>query len=82
MIHNKNMIHKIRMEKNREDVDYCMRIWKEWRNYRHEPFDITNLMKTILNEVLFRLFLEIKKNGEQYPLNTVHHTCCGIKGDC
>ena len=50
--------------------------WKECRNIKTET---TAMTKVELNEALCRFLLEIrKKDGSEYPPNTVHHICCGI----
>ena len=60
-------------------MQYFMRVWKEWRECRNDATDITTSNKTELDEALCRFVLEMrKKDGEQYPPNTMHHICCGI----
>ena len=66
-------------KKTRNDMDYCMRIWMEWKECRNIKTETTAMTKVELNEALCRFVLEIrKKDGSEYPPNTVHHICCGI----
>lgn len=46
-------------KKTREDMEYCMRIWKDWRECRGQPVAITTLTKNELDEVLCKFVLEI-----------------------
>ena len=60
-------------------MDYCIRIWMEWKECRNIKTETTAMTKVELNEALCRFVLEIrKKDGSEYPPNTVHHICCGI----
>ena len=71
-LHRRNSMAK----KTREDMEYCLRIWIEWRKCRNEQSHMT---KAEIEQTLCRFVLEArKKNGYQYPPNTYHHICCGI----
>lgn len=68
-------------KRTQDDMAYCMRVWKEWRECRVEKNAecITSVSKTDLQELLSHFILEIrKKNGSEYPPNTIYHICCGI----
>ena len=66
-------------KKTREDMEYCMRIWSEWRESRQEITPITSMTKQEIDEAMCRFALEIRrKDGKQYPPNTIHHICCGV----
>ena len=66
-------------KKTRNDMDYCMRIWMEWKECRNIKTETTAMTKVELNEALCRFVVEIrKKDGSEYPPNNVHHIYCGI----
>ena len=78
---------KARIPKNtRANTRYCMEIWNKWSSYRnsivdkeHIIEDITSLDNSTLQYWMSRFVLEIrKKDGTEYPPNTLHHICCGI----
>lgn len=66
-------------KKTREDMQYCMRVWKEWQECRQVTTDIRSMSRMELDAAMCRFVLEIRrKDGKEYPPNTVHHICCGI----
>ena len=59
-LHRRNSMAK----KTREDMEYCLRIWNEWRKCRNEQSHMT---KAEIEQTLCRFVLEArKKNGYQY----------------
>ena len=42
-------------QKTRNDMEYCMRVWKEWRKSTDSTAEITSLTKVELDEALSRL---------------------------
>ena len=74
-LHRRNSMAK----KTREYMEYCLRIWNEWRKCWNEQSQIINMTKAEIEQTLCRFVLEAReKNGYQYPPNTLHHICCGI----
>ena len=71
-------------KKTQLDTDYCYRIWKEWRAYRNsigqrQVPELETMENTEMNDWLCHFILEIrKKDGTEYPPNTIHHIVCGI----
>ena len=72
--------------KTQTDTKYCVEIWKTWSIYRNSVVkneqvyeDITSLDSNSLQYWMSRFVLEVrKKDGTEYPPNTLHHICCGI----
>ena len=54
---------------------------REWRESINSTAKIITMTKVELNEALSRLLAMRKKDGSEYPPNTVHHICCGIMRD-
>ena len=71
-------------KKTNEDTKYCTKVWEEWCQYRREYHhsDIPTLhhiTRTQLQHWLTRFVLEVcKKDGTEYPPDTLHHICSGI----
>ncbi len=67
-----------------KDTKYCARIWEDWVEHRAKSAGtaIPHLNNITLNELqhwLCSFVLEIrKKDGNEFPPNTLHHICCGI----
>ena len=68
----------------KKDTEYCTSVWEAWRTYRQtttactiSPLASINLSD--LNHWLVRFVLEArKKDGTEYPPNTLLHLCNGI----
>ena len=83
-------IEKARIEsipkKTREDTAYCVRLWLSWSDYRTATTGIPVPSLAVLSATtadlqywLIRFIHEIrKKNGLEYPPNTLHHIISGI----
>ena len=72
-------------KKTQDDMAYCMRIWNQWKSYRlelgvsTENTPITTLSKSSLDEEMSHFVLEVRKrDGNEYPPNTLYHIICGI----
>ena len=73
-------------KKTQTDTKYCVDIWKNWSIYRNSVVnteqvneDITALDNNGIQYWMSRFVLEVrKKDGSEYPPNTLHHICCGI----
>ena len=72
--------------KPQADTKYCDSIWNEWRHRRNSftatevvPQHLPNIDADTLQYWMSRFVLEArKKDGNEYPPNTLHHICCGI----
>ena len=70
--------------KTQADTKYCLNLWNEWRKYRYDKTGdvikpLVDLDHTELEHWLIRFILEVrKKNGSEFPANSVHHICCGL----
>jgi len=68
----------------RKDTKYCVSIWDEWVVARaNSTGTIIPYLKDItlpeLNHWICYFILEVrKKDGTEFPPNTLHHICCGI----
>ena len=51
-------------KKTREDMEYCLRIWNEWRKCRNEQFQIINMTKAEIEQSLCRFVLEAMKKTD------------------
>ena len=81
-------IEKIKLngipKKTQVDTEYCMKVWEEWCHYhRHNCGDnivaVTEMQPIQLQYWLMCYVLEVhKKDGTEYPPNTLNHLCCGI----
>ena len=73
-------------KRTQADTKYCLDIWKNWSNYRNSVVnteqvnkDITALDNSGIQYWMSQFILEVrKKDGSEYPPNTLHHICCGI----
>ena len=66
-------------KKAREDMKYCVRVWEEWKKCRNISKETKAMTEIELNDNLSHFVLEIrKKDGNEYPPDTVYHICCGI----
>ena len=81
------MARKARIpKKTQADTRYCLDMWSKWTRYRnsvvdseHVAEDITSLDNSKLQYWMSRFVLEVrKKDGSEYPPNTLHHIVCGI----
>ena len=83
-------IEKARLEsipkKTRDDTAYCVRLWMNWCECRTmttgipvPPLPILSASTQDLQYWLIRFIHEVrKKNGLEYPPNTLHHIVSGI----
>ena len=71
-------------KKTSDDTRYCIRVWEEWCKYRtiHYGSHIPLLSTISLSELqhwMTRFVCETrKKDGSEYPPNTLHHICGGL----
>lgn len=71
-------------KKTRQDTAYCVRLWNAWSKHRCETSEVhipplTEMDAHSIQHWMTRFILEIrKKNGDEYPPNTLHHLICGI----
>ena len=66
-------------KKTREDLNYCVRVWEEWKKCRNISKETKAMTEIELNDNLSRFVLELrKKDGNEYPPDTVYHICCSI----
>ena len=73
-------------KRTREDTAYCVRLWLSWSEYRTATTGVPVPSLAILSATtqdlqywLIRFIHEIrKKNGSEYPSNTLHHIISGI----
>ena len=70
--------------KTQDDTQYCLRVWEEWCKYRRNSCGdniapVTEMQPLQLQYWLTRFILEVrKKDGAEYPPNTLYHFCCGM----
>ena len=71
-------------ESTRRDTTYCVRIWNEWCKHRQDTSScnippLSAITASELQYWLTRFITEVrKKNGVEYPPNTLLHICTGI----
>ena len=72
-------------KKTQADTKYCVELWKKWSNFRNSITEeqVPERIKAMDNEQLrywlSRFVLEVRKrDGSEYPPNTLHHICCGL----
>ena len=73
-------------KKTQQDTNYCVRLWNQWKQYRNGtttnekvPEELTVMGKESVQYWLSRFILEVrKKDGSEYPANSLHHICCGL----
>ena len=72
-------------KKTQDDTKYCVGIWNEWRQHK-ELYDgniipaVDELNPAALAKLLSHFTLEVrKKNGDEFPPNSLHHIICGIQ---
>ena len=71
-------------EKTRRDTRYCERMWEEWAEHRATSTGtalpcLKDMTKSQLQHYMSCFVLEVrKKDGSEFPPNSIHHICCGI----
>ncbi len=71
-------------KKTQEDAKYCVNLSDAWRSHRlestgHAIKPIAQLNRCELEHWLTRFVLEVrKKDGSEFPPNSLHHICCGL----
>ena len=71
-------------EKTQRDTRYCVKIWDEWAEHRVSSTSVVLLPLKALNKSQLQhwmscFIMEIrKKDGREFPPNSLHHICCGI----
>ena len=73
-------------QKTQHDTNYCVRLWNQWKAHRNGtttsekiPEELTTMGKEAVQYWLSRFILEVrKKDGSEYPANTLHHITCGL----
>lgn len=73
-------------KKTQTDAKYCVELWKKWSIDRNSiveeekvPVNIEAIDIEQLQYWLSHFVLEVrKKDGSEYPPNTIHHLCCGL----
>ena len=72
-------------KKTQADTKYCVELWKKWSNFRNSiteeqvPERIEAMDNEQLRYWLSRFIFEVRKrDGSEYPPNTLHHICCGF----
>ena len=71
-------------EKTQKDTKYCVSVYEEWRKNREKHYNTTigplhTMTATNMTHYLSRFVLEArKKNGTEYPANTLYHIIVGI----
>ena len=74
-------------KKTQQDTKYCVGLWEAWEawsDYRWKTTEasipaITDLSPTDLQYSMTKFLLEVrKKNGAEYPPNSLHHICSGL----
>ena len=77
--------HEQQVSKNTQrDMKFCMNLWNEWTKHRllTTSTHIRPLVEMTTEEMQYwmtRFILEArKKDGEEYPPNTLHHIVCGL----
>ena len=72
-------------KKTLQDIKYCFKIWNEWKSYRLSQHNVSipeieELSLPDLAEHLSHFVIEVrKKNGDEFPPNSLHHIVCGIQ---
>ena len=70
--------------KTRQDTNYCVRLWNAWSVHHQATAGVlipplADLKIDELQHWLTRYVLEVrKKDGSEFPPNTLHHLVCGI----
>ena len=81
---NVNCLIGVSYSATRKDTKYCVSMWDEWVVARAKSTGtIIPYLKDIsipeLNHWMCYFILEVrKKDGTEFPPNTLHHICCGI----
>ncbi len=71
-------------DKTQRDTRYCVRIWEEWAEHRASSTGailppLKDIAQIQLQQWMSCFVLEIrKKDGTEFPPNSLHHICCGI----
>ena len=72
-------------KKTQNDTQYCVGMWNEWREHKLISDGINipavdEIDSLTLANLLSHFILEVrKKNGDEFPPNTLHHIICGIQ---
>ena len=70
--------------KTEKDTKYCVCVWESWKEHRikttkSDIAPLSELSHSELDYWLTRFVLEArKKDGCEYPPNSLHHICCGL----
>ena len=59
-------------KKTREDMEYCLRIWREWRKCRNEQSQIINMTKVGIEQTLCQFVLEGRKKQPDSSILLIH----------
>ena len=71
-------------KKTRQDTAYCLRLWEYWAEHRcmMTGTSVPSFMQLDRQDLQYwitRFILEVrKKDGMEYPPNTLHHIVCGL----
>ena len=71
-------------EKTTADTKYCVSVQEDWQKYRQEVYgssipSLSAITTSDLQHWMIRFVLEArKKDGSEYPPETLHHICSGI----
>ena len=68
-------------KKTKQDTEYCVRLWRQYRisATRVTIPPLEEQSRYELQKWLTPFILEVrKKDGSEFPPNTLHHICCGI----
>ena len=71
-------------KKTQQDTSYCVRVWEQWRRYWKKTCgdtipSLTDIIPSDLQHWLNYFLLEVrKKDGSEYPTDSLHHLCSGI----
>ena len=76
----KNAIPK----KTQDDTKYCIGMWNDWRQHKLLDGSIIPTVDEVdsptLANLLSHFILEVRKrNGDEFPPNSLHHIVCGIQ---
>ena len=72
-------------QSTRADTDYCLRVWKEWCQHRLTNHGdvippLHEMPEKVLEQKLSSFIFEVrKKNGSEFPPDTLHHIVSGLQ---